>query len=61
MAGRGVAPAGDRALAARLTPERIAVMQRGAIVEQGRHDELLAKGGRYAVFHQLQFGLREQS
>lgn len=40
---------------------RVLVFEDGAIVEQGRHDELLAKGGRYAVFHQLQFGLREQS
>jgi ATP-binding cassette subfamily B protein len=29
------------------------------VVESGRHDELLRKGGRYASFHRLQ--LQEQS
>lgn len=34
----------------------ICVVQGGAIVEQGRHDELLARGGLYATLHQSQFG-----
>src|SRR5580658_7588261 len=32
----------------------ILVVQDGAIVESGRHDELLRKGGRYADFYRLQ-------
>jgi len=34
----------------------ILVMERGAIVEQGTHDELLARGGTYADLYQSQFG-----
>jgi len=37
----------------------IHVIEDGQIVESGRHDELLRKGGRYASFYRLQ--LREQS
>ena len=37
----------------------ILVVEDGAIVESGRHDELLRKGGRYASFYRLQ--LKEQS
>jgi subfamily B ATP-binding cassette protein MsbA len=35
--------------------DRIAVLERGQIVELGRHDELLARGGSYARLHALQF------
>ena len=35
--------------------DRIVVMDRGSIVEMGKHAELLAKGGRYAALHRLQF------
>jgi ATP-binding cassette, subfamily B, bacterial MsbA len=39
--------------------DRIFVVEDGAIVESGRHDELLRRNGRYASFYRLQ--LREQS
>ena len=34
---------------------RIFVIEDGAVVESGRHEELLRKGGRYASFYRLQF------
>ena len=34
---------------------RICAMKQGRIVEEGSHDELLAKGGEYARLHRLQF------
>jgi subfamily B ATP-binding cassette protein MsbA len=37
----------------------ILVIEDGAVVESGRHDELLRKGGRYASFYRLQ--LKEQT
>jgi ATP-binding cassette, subfamily B, bacterial MsbA len=39
--------------------DRILVVENGAVVESGRHDELLRKGGRYALFYRLQ--LKEQA
>jgi len=35
--------------------DRIVVLERGRVVEQGRHAELLARGGVYAKLHQLRF------
>jgi ATP-binding cassette subfamily B protein len=35
--------------------DTILVMERGSIVEQGTHDELLARGGTYADLYQSQF------
>jgi ATP-binding cassette, subfamily B, bacterial MsbA len=39
--------------------DRILVIEAGQIVEQGRHDELLRKGGRYALFYRLQLKQQE--
>jgi ATP-binding cassette subfamily B protein len=39
--------------------DRIIVFHKGQIVEQGSHDELLAKGGVYARLHALQFAREE--
>ena len=35
--------------------DKIVVMQKGAVVEQGRHEELLAGDGIYSRLHDLQF------
>ena len=37
--------------------DRIVVVERGRIVEQGPHAELLGKGGLYARLHELQFAV----
>jgi len=34
----------------------IMVVEQGRIIEQGKHHELLEKGGHYAQLHALQFG-----
>ncbi|PNY80451.1 ABC transporter ATP-binding protein [Deinococcus koreensis] len=39
--------------------DRIVVMRKGRIVEQGSHAELLAKGGYYAKLHRLQYAKGE--
>lgn len=36
--------------------DRIITLERGHLVEDGRHDELIRKGGRYATLHRLQSG-----
>jgi subfamily B ATP-binding cassette protein MsbA len=36
--------------------DRIVILQHGEIVETGRHDELLAAGGRYARLCRIQSG-----
>jgi ATP-binding cassette, subfamily B, bacterial HlyB/CyaB len=37
--------------------DRIITIEGGRIVEDGTHDELMKKAGRYAALHQLQAGL----
>ena len=38
------------------TADCIMVVEQGRIIEKGKHDELLEKGGHYAQLHALQFG-----
>jgi ATP-binding cassette, subfamily B, bacterial MsbA len=40
--------------------DRILVVEGGIVVESGRHDELLRRGGRYAAFYRLQLRNQEQ-
>lgn len=35
--------------------DKICVVEKGRVLEEGRHEELLAKGGRYAQLYRLQF------
>ena len=39
----------------------IFVVNNGAIVEQGKHEELLKLGGLYAEFHDIQFRAEEEA
>ncbi len=39
--------------------DRILTIERGRLVEDGAHDELINSGGRYATLHRLQAGLHE--
>jgi subfamily B ATP-binding cassette protein MsbA len=46
-------------LATVMHADRILFIESGAVVESGRHDELLRRGGRYASFCRLQFKQQE--
>jgi subfamily B ATP-binding cassette protein MsbA len=46
-------------LATVMHADRILFIESGTVVESGRHDELLRKGGRYASFCRLQFKQQE--
>src|SRR6185312_12973986 len=39
--------------------DRIVTIERGRLVEDGNHDDLIRTGGRYATLHRLQAGLHE--
>jgi subfamily B ATP-binding cassette protein MsbA len=39
--------------------DKIVVMDRGVVIEQGTHAELIAKRGAYAALHALQFASDE--
>jgi ATP-binding cassette, subfamily B, bacterial HlyB/CyaB len=39
--------------------DRIITIERGRIVEDGSHDDLIGKSGRYAALHRMQAGLHE--
>lgn len=39
--------------------DKILVIEAGAVTDSGRHDELLRKGGRYALFYRLQLQFQE--
>jgi ATP-binding cassette, subfamily B, bacterial HlyB/CyaB len=39
--------------------DRIVTIDRGRIVEDGTHDELISSGGRYSSLHRLQAGIHE--
>ena len=41
--------------------DRIITIERGRIVDDGNHDELIRSGGRYATLHRMQAGLHEVS
>ena len=39
--------------------DRIITIDRGRLVEDGTHDELISTGGRYATLYRLQAGIHE--
>ncbi|TCK28542.1 ATP-binding cassette subfamily B protein [Ancylobacter aquaticus] len=43
-----------------INADKICVIEKGRVVESGRHEELVAKRGRYFTFHQLQFAGQQE-
>lgn len=41
------------------TADRIITIERGRIIEDGSHDQLIRSGGRYATLHRVQAGIHE--
>jgi ATP-binding cassette, subfamily B, bacterial HlyB/CyaB len=39
--------------------DRIITVEKGSIVEDGTHDDLIRSKGRYATLHRMQSGLHE--
>jgi ATP-binding cassette, subfamily B, bacterial HlyB/CyaB len=39
--------------------DRIITLERGRLIEDGSHEDLLRRGGRYASLHRVQAGIRE--
>ena len=58
--GRTVIIIAHRLSAVRWT-DRIITIDRGRLVEDGTHDELINTGGRYATLHRLQAGIHAVS
>jgi ATP-binding cassette, subfamily B, bacterial HlyB/CyaB len=56
--GRTVIIIAHRLSTVRLS-DRIITIERGRLVEDGTHDELVRTGGRYASLHRLQAGIHE--
>jgi subfamily B ATP-binding cassette protein HlyB/CyaB len=56
--GRTVFIVAHRLSALRLT-DRIVTIERGRLVEDGTHDDLIKRGGRYAALYRAQAGLHE--
>ena len=56
--GRTVIIIAHRLSALRLA-DRVITIERGRLVEDGSHQELIRAGGRYSTLHRLQAGLQE--
>ena len=56
--GRTVFVIAHRLSALRIA-NRIITIERGRLIEDGAHDELIKTGGRYATLYRLQAGLHE--